>query len=48
MACGSTRRTSITAQLPTLADVVATYNARQSLGLTDAEMSDLVEYLKSL
>jgi hypothetical protein len=32
----------------TLADVVATYNARQALGLTDAEMSDLVEYLKSL
>lgn len=32
----------------TLADVVAIYNARQSLGLTDAEMEDLVEYLKSL
>jgi hypothetical protein len=32
----------------TLADVVATYNSRQSLGLTDAEMADLVEYLKSL
>jgi cytochrome c peroxidase len=32
----------------TLADVVAIYNSRQSLGLTDAEMTDLVEYLKSL
>jgi hypothetical protein len=32
----------------TLADVVATYNSRQALGLTDAEMADLVEYLKSL
>jgi cytochrome c peroxidase len=32
----------------TLADVVATYNSKQSLGLTDAEMGDLVEYLKSL
>lgn len=32
----------------TLADVVATYNSRQSLGLTDAQMADLVEYLKSL
>lgn len=32
----------------TLEDVVAAYNARQALGLTDAEMADLVEYLKSL
>lgn len=32
----------------TLADVVATYNSRQALGLTDAQMADLVEYLKSL
>jgi len=32
----------------TLADVVARYNSRQSLGLGDAEMADLVEYLKSL
>lgn len=32
----------------TLADVVAIYNSRQSLGLTDSEMADLVEYLKSL
>lgn len=32
----------------TLADVVATYNSRLALGLTDAEMADLVEYLKSL
>lgn len=32
----------------TLEDVVATYNERQALGLTDAEMADLVEYLKSL
>jgi cytochrome c peroxidase len=32
----------------TLLDVVASYNHRFSLGLTDEEMSDLVEYLKSL
>lgn len=32
----------------TLADVVARYNDRQALGLTEAEMADLVEYLKSL
>ena len=32
----------------TLADVVNTYNARRSLGLTDAEKTDLVQYLKSL
>jgi hypothetical protein len=32
----------------TLKDVVATYNARQSLGLSVAQMSDLTEYLKSL
>lgn len=32
----------------TLADVVATYNSRQGLGMSDAEMADLVEYLKSL
>jgi mono/diheme cytochrome c family protein len=32
----------------TLADAVATYNSRQALGLSDAEMADLVEYLKSL
>ena len=32
----------------TLEDVVAMYNTRQSLGLTDAEMADLVQYLKSL
>jgi mono/diheme cytochrome c family protein len=32
----------------TLADVVATYNNRQALGLTDAQMEDMVEYLKSL
>ena len=32
----------------TLANVVATYDARLSLGLTDAEKADLVEYLKSL
>jgi cytochrome c peroxidase len=32
----------------TLKDVVATYNARRSLGLTVAQMSDLTEYLKSL
>jgi len=32
----------------TLLDVVASYNDRFGLGLTDAEMSDLVEYLKSL
>jgi cytochrome c553 len=32
----------------TLQDVVSTYNTRRALGLTTAEMSDLVEYLKSL
>jgi hypothetical protein len=32
----------------TLEDVVATYNTKQSLGLADAEMADLVQYLKSL
>lgn len=32
----------------TLAEVVATYNTRQSLGLGPDEMADLVEYLKSL
>ena len=32
----------------TLMDVVESYNARFSLGLTPAEESDLVEYLKSL
>ena len=32
----------------TLEDVVQTYNTRQSLGLTAAEITDLVEYLKSL
>src|SRR5215831_10099878 len=32
----------------TLLDVVASYNDRFGLGLTDAEMSDLVEYLKSI
>ena len=32
----------------TLAEVVATYDARQGLGLTDAEQADLVAYLKSL
>jgi len=32
----------------TLLDVVNSYNTRFNLGLTDAEKSDLVEYLKSL
>jgi mono/diheme cytochrome c family protein len=32
----------------TLVDVVNKYDARRSLGLTDAEKADLVEYLKSL
>ena len=32
----------------TLRDVVTTYNARQFLGLSDAQVSDLTEYLKSL
>lgn len=32
----------------TLADVVATYNAKQSLGLTSPQAADLTEYLKSL
>ncbi len=33
---------------PTLDAVVQTYNTRQSLGLTAAQMSDLTQYLKSL
>jgi hypothetical protein len=33
---------------PTLDAVVAIYNTRRSLGLTTAEMADLVQYLKSL
>ncbi len=33
---------------PTLEAVVQTYNARKSLGLSNAEMADLVEYLMSL
>ena len=33
---------------PTLEAVVRTYDARKSLRLTDAQVSDLVEYLKSL
>jgi mono/diheme cytochrome c family protein len=32
----------------TLTDVVNTYNTRRSLGLTPAEIADVVEYLKSL
>lgn len=32
----------------TLEDVVNTYNTRRSLGLTDEQKADLVEYLKSL
>jgi hypothetical protein len=32
----------------TLLDVVKSYNQRFHLGLTAGEMSDLVEYLKSL
>jgi mono/diheme cytochrome c family protein len=32
----------------TLEDVVNTYDTRRSLGLTDAEKADLVQYLKSL
>jgi hypothetical protein len=32
----------------TLADVVSTYNTRKALGLNANQMSDLVEYLKSL
>lgn len=32
----------------TLADVVAIYIDKQAPGLADAEMADLVEYLKSL
>ena len=33
---------------PTLDAVVQTYNTKKSLGLTEAEMADLVQYLKSL
>jgi len=32
----------------TLEDVVQIYNGRKSLGLTGAQMADLVQYLKSL
>jgi len=32
----------------TLDDVVGTYNTRRSLGLTPAQVADLVQYLKSL
>jgi cytochrome c peroxidase len=32
----------------TLVDVVNKYNAKQSLGLTSAEVSDVAEYVKSL
>lgn len=32
----------------TLEDVVAAYNTKHALGLSDAEMADLVQYLKSL
>jgi cytochrome c peroxidase len=32
----------------TLAQVVQTYNRKKALYLTDAEMADLVQYLKSL
>jgi len=32
----------------TLEDVVKAYNLRQSLGLSPADVADLVEYLKSL
>lgn len=32
----------------TLTDVVRTYNSRKSLGLSEAQTADLVEYLKSL
>ncbi|HEV8552056.1 MAG TPA: c-type cytochrome [Casimicrobiaceae bacterium] len=33
---------------PTLEAVVQTYNSRKSLGLTDTQIADLVQYLKSL
>jgi mono/diheme cytochrome c family protein len=33
---------------PTLQAVVQTYNSRKSLGLTDTQIADLVQYLKSL
>jgi cytochrome c peroxidase len=33
---------------PTLDAVVQTYNTRKALGLSAADMADLVEYLKSL
>jgi cytochrome c peroxidase len=32
----------------TLDDFVSTYNTRRSLGLSDPERADLVQYLKSL
>ena len=32
----------------TLTAVVSTYNTRKSLGLSTAQMADLVQYLKSL
>jgi uncharacterized membrane protein YbhN (UPF0104 family) len=39
---------SFDAAAATLADVVNIYDTRRSLGLTDAEKADLVQYLKSL
>jgi cytochrome c peroxidase len=33
---------------PTLEAVARTYNARKSLGLAEAQIADLVAYLKSL
>lgn len=39
---------TFTRKAATLQDVVATYNARQLLGLNAAQVTDLTEYLKSL
>lgn len=46
--CSSAGRYYHDGRFKTLLDVVNHYNTRFSLGLTDQEKSDLVEYLKSL
>jgi cytochrome c peroxidase len=50
LACGFTGSSPYfhNGSAPTLDAVVATYNARQVLGLDAAQANDLVEYLKSL
>ena len=47
IACASERTDEIQSAA-TLKDVVTAYNSRRFLGLSDAQMNDLAEYLKSL